>query len=665
MLQRGTILDNKYRIEDIIGRGGFGHVYRAREQLTGETVAIKELIPGLGDQEMVQRFIREARATLRLTHPHIARTYGIFQDRGTYYLAMEYLPGGSLADRLQRGALSVGEAVRIAIDLCEALTYAHDKGVVHCDIKPANVLFDEDGEVRLADFGIAHVSEQMMTRQLFTATGAAMGTVRYMAPEQLDGVRDDPRLDIYAVGAMLYEMLSGRPYLDFEDETTPAAQMRNVQRIQSEPPRPLRAVKRRVPVWLAQVVERALRKAPEDRFATAEKLGRALLRKSATSRTGKATASAASSAAKARLFWSNVPGWAWGLGGAAVMGLLALVVGVAFLLGGGGAQPPVLTTVAADTATTAPADTPTPFGTSTPMPSATATASLGDTWTRPADEAVMVYVPAGEFEMGSTEAQFQEAVEQCVDDGGERDNCERWYEYEKPAHTMSLDGFWIDKHEVTNAQFAAFLNEKGNQEEGGTAWLKLDSDYCLIEKSGEEFRSKSGYADHPVVEVSWYGAKAYAEWVGGRLPSEAEWEYAARGKQGLTYPWGDEFDCSLGNFDDETELDEYVVPGGEGCDGYERTAPVGSFPDGASWCGALDLAGNVWEWTRSLYKDYPYDSGDGRENLESDGRRVVRGGAFAPSEVSVRCAYRDDGRYPNYRGLYGFRVVVSPFRRTQ
>jgi formylglycine-generating enzyme required for sulfatase activity len=260
--------------------------------------------------------------------------------------------------------------------------------------------------------------------------------------------------------------------------------------------------------------------------------------------------------------------------------------------------------------------------------------------------------------MGSTEAQFQEAVEQCVDAGNERDDCERWYEDEKPAHTVSLDGFWIDKHEVTNAQFAAFLNEKGNQEEGGTTWLELDSGYCLIEKSSEEFRPKSGYADHPVVEVSWYGAKAYAEWVGGRLPSETEWEYAARGKQGLTYPWGDEFDCSLGNFDDETELDEYVVPGGEGCDGYERTAPVGSFPDGASWCGALDMSGNVWEWTRSLYEDYPYDPYDGREDLVAGGSRVLRGGAFDGRAQHVRCACRDLKRPDSRHGYLGFRVCV-------
>ena len=266
MLRPGTVLDNKYTIEAVIGQGGFGYVYRARERLTGETVAIKELVSSLlRDQQMIQRFIQEARATLRLTHPNIARTHGMFADRGTYYLAMEYLPGGSLADRMKAGPLSIGEAVRIARELCDALAHAHREGVVHCDIKPANVLFDEHGRVRLADFGIAYVSSQLMTRQFFTSAGTAMGTVRYMAPEQLEGVRDDPRVDIYALGAMLYEMLAGRPYLDFETESSMATQMRNMQRIQTESPKPLREINPRVPERLASAIERALKKQPGDR----------------------------------------------------------------------------------------------------------------------------------------------------------------------------------------------------------------------------------------------------------------------------------------------------------------------------------------------------------------------------------------------------------------
>ena len=281
MLAPGMTLDqDRYRVEAVIGRGGFGHVYLAHERLTDQKIAIKELVPAfVDDPQAVQRFVQEARVTLTLSHTNIVRTYRIFDDRDTYYLAMEYLPKGSLRDKLKGGALPVAEATSVAVELCDALAYAHSKGVVHCDIKPANVLFDEMGQARLADFGIAHVSEHFATRRFVTAAGLAFGTVRYMAPEQLEGIRDSPAVDTYAVGAVFYEMLCGAPYLDFEEETTPAAQVRNIRRVQSESPRPLQEANPLVPDWLDQLVSRALRKSARERFATARALREALLAK--------------------------------------------------------------------------------------------------------------------------------------------------------------------------------------------------------------------------------------------------------------------------------------------------------------------------------------------------------------------------------------------------
>ena len=249
--------------------------------------------------------------------------------------------------------------------------------------------------------------------------------------------------------------------------------------------------------------------------------------------------------------------------------------------------------------------------------------SLGDAWIRPADGMVMVYAPGGTFQMGSD----------VSDPYAEGD--------EFPQHSVSLDGFWIDQTEVTNAQFATFLNERGNQTESGAASLDLEDVDCLIEWVGE-YRPRSGYADHPVVEVSSYGAVAYCEWAGGRLPTEAEWEYAARGSQGLAYPWGDILDCSRANFDDETQDDDDVVPGGEGCDGYDRTAPVGSFPAGASWCGALDMAGNVWEWTADRYGSdyYGYSPSQNPTGPSSGEHRVIRGGSWGNGPDYVRSANR-------------------------
>ena len=264
----------------------------------------------------------------------------------------------------------------------------------------------------------------------------------------------------------------------------------------------------------------------------------------------------------------------------------------------------------------------------TPLPEAPPSdASLGDIWTRPFDNAVMVYVPAGEFKMGSTE-----------------DDLDAFYD-QLPQDTVLLDSFWIDKYEVTNDQFAIFLNNMDNREEGGESWLDLESDGCLIEYGNGEFQPKRGYANHPVVKVSWYGARAYAEWVRGRLPSEAEWEYAARGPENHFYPWGnDEPTCALTQY--------------SGCGG--NTVPVGKFSSGDSWCGASDLAGNVGEWTRSIYRDYPYDLRDGREDLNAIGYRVFRGGSFDSTDSYVRSAFRNRG-FPYGRYLdVGFRVVMYP-----
>ncbi|MEJ2736793.1 MAG: serine/threonine-protein kinase [Anaerolineae bacterium] len=218
-----TLSNGHYRILRLLGRGGFGFVYLAQDTLLDEEVAIKELIPALvGDEVMLRRFLAEARATMRLTHKRIVRTYNIFSEDGNYYIVMEYMPGGSLEERLrEHGPLPVEEAVRAAAEVCEGLACAHEEGVVHCDLKPHNILFDAGGGAKVADFGIAHVSGEMLTRSWMTPAGFVAGTLPYMSPEQTDGVRDDPRVDVYAVGAVLYRMLTGQTYLDLDARETP------------------------------------------------------------------------------------------------------------------------------------------------------------------------------------------------------------------------------------------------------------------------------------------------------------------------------------------------------------------------------------------------------------------------------------------------------------
>jgi formylglycine-generating enzyme required for sulfatase activity len=284
-----------------------------------------------------------------------------------------------------------------------------------------------------------------------------------------------------------------------------------------------------------------------------------------------------------RRLLSSVPAWAWAVVGVAVVALSVVLGNLAF--GGEAAKEPT------------PTVTPTRLPVVEPMP------AVGEAWTRSADEMVMVYVPAGEFEMGSKDG---------PDD-------------EQPVHTVGLGGFWIDQTEVTNAQFAAFLNERGAQTEGGATWLDLQDEDCLIERSGDELQPKDDYAAHPVIEVSWYGAAAYCEWAGARLPTEAEWEYAARGPEGRTYPWGDEAPTC--------DRAQYAI-----CSG--RTIPAGSLPEGASWCGALDMAGNVWEWVNDWYGDYPSGRQVNPLGPSSGEYRVLRGGSWDDVADDVRGAYR-------------------------
>jgi formylglycine-generating enzyme required for sulfatase activity len=241
-------------------------------------------------------------------------------------------------------------------------------------------------------------------------------------------------------------------------------------------------------------------------------------------------------------------------------------------------------------------------------------------------EPEMVLIPAGEFLMGSDPEKDQDASND-----------------EQPQHTLDLPDYYIAKTPVTNAQYAAFVEVTGPKKPEG--WTK-----------GKPAKGKE---EHPVVNVSWHDAVAYCNWLTEttgrvyRLPSEAEWEKGARGTEGRIYPWGNRWDAELCN------------AGGAG-----DTTPVGAYPDGASPYGLLDMAGNVWEWTLSLWGEdwrnpafkYPYDAEDGREDPEAgdDIRRVLRGGSWYYVQGTTRCAYRRGGT-PNTAGNYGgFRVCWHP-----
>ena len=336
-LNPNDILQNgQYRVLRQLGRGGFGFVYQAQDTLLHDQVAIKELIPALvGDETTLKRFLAEARATMRLANDHLVRTHNVFQEGGNYYIVMECMSGGSLEDRLREvGSLPVGEAVRIAAEVCAGLDYAHHRGIVHCDLKPANILFTADGAAKVADFGIAHVPEQVLSRSWMTPAGFAAGTLPYMSPEQADGVREDPRVDVYAMGAVLYRMLTGRTYLKFDQRETPGAQADNVYRIRNAQPDSPSAHNRRLPAWLDEVVLKALSKRPDERYGSAAEMGAALGRQgvaSAVPPQPRASVAAALSSPRP----TQRPAWFWPAVGAVGVLLIVISVALAMLFGAG------------------------------------------------------------------------------------------------------------------------------------------------------------------------------------------------------------------------------------------------------------------------------------------------------------------------------------------
>lgn len=261
------VVGGRYEVVDELGRGGMAVVYRARDQVLDREVALKVLAPErAGDASFVRRFEREARAVAALNHPNVVAIHDTGDDGGTYYLVMELVRGPTLADLLaEEGPLPPRRAAAIAHGVCRGLAAAHRRDIVHRDVKPSNVVFDtENDTVKVADFGLARSATDT------TASTTVYGSAPYMAPEQARGVDPDPRTDVYAVGCVLHEMLTGRPPFTGDSALAVVAQHQNEQ------PPALTDLRPGTPAVLASVVERCLRKDPDARYQDADELAEAL-----------------------------------------------------------------------------------------------------------------------------------------------------------------------------------------------------------------------------------------------------------------------------------------------------------------------------------------------------------------------------------------------------
>jgi serine/threonine-protein kinase len=275
-LSEGTTLkDGRYQIKKLLAYGGYGFTYLAQDLLADRQVVLKELIPALADHaDAVRRFVREARTMQRLRHPNVACTEANFRDQGSHYMVVEYVSGASLSDWAERGQkMSLSQAGPIILGLCDGVSYLHQRGIIHCDLNASNVLLGADGQPKLVDLGIAHVADDFVHRAWQTRDAFAIGTILCMAPEQLKGVRTDPRVDIYALGTLFYQMLAGKPYLDFEMRQSPSAQADNIYRVQTEAPQPIPGV----PTAVMNVLFTALAKDPDDRYPSVAAFRRALV----------------------------------------------------------------------------------------------------------------------------------------------------------------------------------------------------------------------------------------------------------------------------------------------------------------------------------------------------------------------------------------------------
>ena len=280
----GTLFDGRYRVIRRLGSGGMANVYLAEDTELGRSVAIKVLDEKHAkDEQFVERFRREAKNAASLQHPNIVSIYDRGEAEGTYYIAMECIEGRTLKELLvARGPLPVDQAVAYARQILGAIRFAHRKGIVHRDIKPHNVLVDADGRLKVTDFGIARAGASQMTE-----AGSIIGTAQYLSPEQARGAPVDHRSDLYSVGVVLYEMLTGS--VPFTGDTPVEIAMKHISTV----PEPPSAKRPEVPEDLDMVVLRALAKDPDDRFQTAEEMDAELGRLAAGLGVTDATADAA------------------------------------------------------------------------------------------------------------------------------------------------------------------------------------------------------------------------------------------------------------------------------------------------------------------------------------------------------------------------------------
>ena len=665
----GRTIADKYAVESVVGEGGFAVVYRATHLIWKRPVALK-VFKALGDfsetdrQKLLDEFVQEGSLLADLS----ARTAAIVQARDigmldlsgglrVPYMVLEWLEGATLeavfATERELGLplRTPAEVVHFLDPAAEALALAHRKGIAHRDIKPGNVfvLGDArgDGTVKLLDFGIAKVvSDAQKMAGSFTKTSGKVTsfTPAYGAPEQFSRTHGatGPWTDVFSLGLIIVEALTGREALEGDDYVQLAVASGNPDRRPT--PRTLGAA---VSDDVEAVLARAVAVKPTDRWPTAGDFWNAMrqavamaplrgmtepnpvsLPASSRSRRDSAFGRDAtiaqggptSAGPTSKSDPEPPPSVATAPAGSSKTGLfVALGIGAIAIVGAGvvflGPRPGAAAPTMPSAMASAPA-----AAVSAPAPSASVAA-------REPCPAGMISIPGGSFFMGSDEGQ----------------------QFEKPSHQVTLAPFCIDEFEVTVDKYKA-CSDSGRCKRAGSTneWASITDKERKVFDPTCNIRDPEGRGKHPINCVDWEMADKYCHEQGGRLPTEAEWEFSARGPDGRKYPWGDD-DPAAGRMNAcgkecvawgaKNGVEEKAMY--EVDDGFATTAPVGSFPKGASRYGVQDVVGNVWEWVADWYG--PYGSAEERDpkGAPQGDERVIRGGSWNGSYASwVRPTFR-------------------------
>ncbi len=705
-LSTGTVFAVDFKVVRPLRAGGMGAVYVVEQLSTGKQRALKLMMPELvGNPEIRERFEREAKVAAAIESDHVVETVtaGVDAESGAPYLVMELLRGEELADAAARtGPLPVADVGEIFDQIGHALEQAHSQGLVHRDLKPENIYLcvskrrDVGFTAKILDFGIAKLVADGMQK-----TGTQpLGSPLYMAPEQTDRKgRICPATDVWALGLIAFYLLTGKSFWVEADGGSLPQLLREIV-FEPIPAASVRAAELEVAsllpagfdAWFARCVDRDV----DARFGDAGEATRAfaklvpegdVARKldvktgsvevaapsldedvaslptqmadvtamgagevgGAITRIGEATTGSASAmvqasevtprAAPAPPFYRRPP--------------VLLGSAVAAFVGGIGLfylQKPTVAPLSATPGLTASASGPSgssAAGSASAAPSGRA--SLPPLAADPRCPAGMIFHAGGPTILGAKDLQKSNG------DAG-------------PTHSATLSPYCLDRTEVTVRAYeecvGAGMCERTPNDvsyEGVTdATKRTYTPFCNARKADR--------VDHPINCVDWTMASAFCAWKHERLPTEAEWELAARGMQQRDYPWGDESPdakhlnaagAEYARWAESVAMKvETMFPGD---DGFRGTAPVGSFPAGASQLGVLDLAGNVWEWTADWYGPYASAAVTDPKGPETGTRRVVRGGAFNGFMLDwAKPAYRWKSLPESYNHAIGFRCAGDP-----